>query len=175
MRKAFLTGLIYCLVALSLEQAVLPFFGLDWEHVHLAEMRLVAAGLIVGGFLRRDWEAAIFAFLIAIPCGAALGPGFVGCTLVSYTAVAWIASISVKWFYVEQFTIRFAVLFGLIIAESWAWSATRRWFWPETPLELQWPTHLVAAFILAILYIPAARMIRYRAGETLPIGRRRST
>jgi hypothetical protein len=137
-------------------------------------MRLVAAGLIIGGFLRRDWEAAIFAFFAAIPCGAALGPGFIGCTMISHTTIAWLASISVKWFYVEQFSIRFPVMCGLILAESWIWSASRRWFWPEIPLELQWPTHLVVAFIAAILYIPAAGMIRYRQGEVLPIGRRRS-
>ncbi|MBI1784947.1 hypothetical protein HYR69_07370 [Candidatus Sumerlaeota bacterium] len=173
MNRTFFYGLLWMLAALGIERGILPQFGESWDYIHPAEMRLVALAVIIAGCIRTDMQGVFYALLAAIPSGAVLGPGYLGCTIVSFTFSAYVASWLVRWFYLEQFSIRLPVLFVLILIESWVWSEVRHLFWPAVPVELQWPTHLVTAFIGAILYIPIAHWFRYRSGPLIPIGRRK--
>lgn len=171
MRAIFFT-LGFILVTLGIEHGIAPFIGQSWDHIRPTEMRLAAMGIILVGFLRRDWEVAFFATAVALPWAVMSGPERMGCTIISFVTVGWLATGMVRFFYLEQFSIRFAVLFGLILLESWIWSASRQLFWPELTVDIQWPTHLALALVGAVVYLPLRHYIRYSSASLTPIGRR---
>ncbi len=175
MSQKFWIGICYVLIALAIEEGALSQIGVTKGYVHWGDMRLVALGVILAGVLRGPFASVTFGLLAAIPAGAIMGPGNIGCTWLSFTLTAYLGTWVVRWFYLEYFSIRFAVLFGLIVFESWIWSVTRHFYWPQTPVEVQWPTHLVVALIGSLLYWPASAVFRFRRGPLVPIGRRKIT
>lgn len=172
--KLILAGAISLLVALGLEHAVFPLMNDPWGVIHLGEARIVALAVILAGCLRGELQALPFAIVAGALAGSVWGEGYVGCTLVSFSLAAYVAAGASRWFYFDQFSIRFLVLFGLIVFESFVWAFTRHLFWPESGIQIPWLIHAIVALIGAVLYIPLMRWLgrRMTAGE--PIGRRKN-
>lgn len=176
MSHPFLVGVLYLMVAFGLEFGALPVFGETWgefaRYVPPGEIRLVALGVMLAGLLRDEAHAIVFAIVGALLAGCMPGPGYVGCTMFSFILVAILASIAHRLFYMEQATVRFAVIFLLVLAESAAWSWSRRLFWPETRIEIQWWAHAFTAIIGAGLYPVLKRWLHVRPEPLVSIGRK---
>lgn len=169
MNRLIAAAVIYLVIALGLEAAVLPAFGesfgVDWS-----QARLVALGVILVGLIRGEFAALAFALPAAVLAAAAEGPGFVGSTLVGFTIAAFIAGMAPRVASLEMFVLRVVVFFGALALESWASSLTRAIFWSDAAVDIQWGIHFVVACLGAALYPTLRRMLGPRPEDVIPIG-----
>lgn len=177
MSRPIIVGAFYLLAALAFEFGFLPIFGGSWgefaRFIPASEIRLVALGVILAGLIRDEAHALVFGLASAALAGCVPGPGHLGATMFSFVAAASLASVAARWFYLEHATVRFAVIFGLVAAESWIESSVRHAFWPEARVEMQWWAHAATAAVGTALHPVLARWLRYRAEAPPPIGRKR--
>lgn len=174
MRNFFLVAVVYSIAALALENGVFPLLGDGFGFFPWGQARLIALGVILTGILRGELQALAFALPAAFLAGSVSGQGSLGCTIVSFSLLAFIAPAASRRFYLDRFWIRFSVIFILILGESLVWSLARHAFWASTTIEIQWPVHLVIALIAAIAYPLLARKFTRPGATPTPIGRRAS-
>lgn len=173
LRRPFIFGGALLLLTLALDHGALPALEPAVSWLRFSEMRLMALGVILFGLLRSGPETAIYALLAATLHAAATGPGLLGPTIIGYWAAGLAANLLARWFFLQTFATRFVSILALIALESWSASAVRTAFWAASPVEMQWPMHLIAAFVGTWLYGRIERALRRRSEPPMPLGRKR--
>lgn len=171
--RPFAIGLGVLFFAVGIEFGVLPLFDSPWGPVRWPEARVVALCVILAGCLRGELQVLPFAIVAAVLAGAARGEGHLGASIVSFAFAGYFAAGASRWFYFDQFTIRFLVLFGVIVLESWISSFTRHIFWPASPVEIQWAMHAIMALAGAVVYPALPSLLGRKIAPAEPIGRRK--
>jgi hypothetical protein len=171
--RLFVAGLVILAAAIGIEFGVLPLFDTPWGPVRWPEARVVALCVILAGCLRGELQALPFSILAAILAGSAGGEGHLGPTMISFAFAGYFAAGASRWFYFDQFTIRYLVVFGVIVLESSLFSFVRHIFWPASPVEIQWAVHAIMALIGAVIYLPLLPWLGRRVAPAEPIGRRK--
>lgn len=172
--KFVVGSIVFLMTALGLEHGVFALMGETLGLFVWPESRLVALGVILAGCLQGGIRSLPFAMTAALLAGSAWGEGRLGATFVSFSIAAFASGWAARVLYFDRLSIRFFGLFGLILMESWVWSITRHVFWPETIVELQWPTHAVFAALGTVLYPLLVRQLGRKAAPQVPIGRRKA-
>lgn len=137
-----------------------------------AALRLIALGVILCGCLRNEFETAAFALVSAVVYSCAEAGGRLGCALVSFAAVGWLAGPAARVFFMDLLAVRVLVIAFLVLLESIVWSRLWTMFDPRYSAPVPWLAHGVAVLLGALIYPLLSRGMRYRSAPPVPMGRR---
>ena len=165
-------GLVYLMAAVALEHGVLPVLGDAAGLPSLGQTRLVALGVVLAAMVWGELEALPFALVGAVAASAAGAEGTLGITMLSFAGAAMLAGAAQRVFYPDRFSVRFFLILGLLLFESWAWSWMRAIGRSGAGVDIQWGAHIGTALFGAALHPRLADWNAARSRIASAIGRR---
>ena len=144
----------YLFAALLLEIAILPELEpLAAEPLQFVfALRLLAMTGVLVGLLRGETAGMMAAFAAALLVGLALGPGWLGASILSFTTVGYLAGLLARHFRLSGvFFLWFAIVF-LLVVERLLFAGVKWMIWRGGDLDIEWLALALSALIGALLY-----------------------
>jgi hypothetical protein len=154
MTRTIMITLIYLLLALALEVAVLPQFLMlaPPRLAALLDLRFLALSGILIGLLRGEIHGMAVALMAACLYGFSQPPGVLGASIVSFVTVGFLAGLLARSMRPHRPVPSWIALTLLLILERLIWCLTRHFFWPDTPFDVPWLAVYLTAFIGVLIY-----------------------
>jgi hypothetical protein len=152
-RAAFFSA-VYLLAALLLEVAILPelepLVGASYRFFFM--LRLLAMTGILVGLLRGETSGMLAGLTAAILMSMALGPGWLGASLVSFTTVGYLAGLLARHFRLTGFFFRWFSIGFLLVVERLVFAGVKWTVGHGGDLAFSWLALALTALIGAALY-----------------------
>jgi hypothetical protein len=160
--------MIYLIIALALEVAVLPQFSMlaPRRFNNIFDLRLLALAGILIGLSRGEIRGMLTASAAACLFGFSQPPGVLGASLVSFSLVAFLAGLLARRLRLQSPLTRWFVISLLLVLERLIWCITRQIYWPETMIDVPRLAIILTAVIGALLYRPLAPKLRLKPMRT---------